>query len=229
MSALYVERRSKKHKEKLAALREALQADAALGDEDLRSALQSPDMSEPVLTSKQQLESEVHTRKHSSPAAQASYHRAPETPQHTNKRDVGSAAAAEQDTESLASEASDDDLSEDAMLARLIQVQQGGAGPRSSQDDDDDGDDEGSGGWEQVPADPIELDNALAEDFEDVHIVPDPAQHHQAEPEEDVDGGARPAAGDTITQLCALRCKSSCPCQSLGRLGQVMQACDVHQ
>lgn len=167
--------RSKKHKEKLAVLREALQEDAELGGDDLLSDWPAESEPEPAPSSKHRLKKEVESRTASSRPAQPPDSQEPLS------------SPASRDRESLAaSEASEEDLSEDAMLARLIEAQQGGAGPRQQHDDEEELD-----AWETVPhpeTSSVDGDAELAANFEGVHLAPDEPLHHNgsaATPTED--------------------------------------------
>lgn len=159
--------RSKKHKEKLAVLREALQEDAELGGSDLLSELPAESEPEPAPGSKHRLKKEVESRRASSPLAQPS-----------SSLDALYSSASRHEESPAASEASEEDLSEDAMLARLIEAQQGGAGPGQQHDDEEELD-----AWETVPHPETRSasgDAELAEEFGGTHLAPDGASHHSS-------------------------------------------------
>ncbi|KAK9822025.1 hypothetical protein WJX74_001541 [Apatococcus lobatus] len=147
--------RSKKHKEKLAALREALQEDAALGTESSWSDLAAEPEVEPAAAgSKHQLKQEIKTARASSAE--------------TSSSQPAQSFSASRHWESAAdSEASEEDLSEDAMLARLIEAQQGAAGSSLQHDDEEEDD-----GWETVHhADSLtNEDAAVAQDLQHTHL-----------------------------------------------------------
>ena len=148
-------------------MREALQEDAELDGNDLLPDLPAEPEPEPAPGSKHRLKKEVESRRASSPSAQPS-----------NSLDAQNSSASRYQESPAASEASEEDLSEDAMLARLIEAQQGGAGPRQQQDDEEELD-----AWETVPRPETSSANGdaeLAKDLEGVHLAPDAALHHNS-------------------------------------------------
>ena len=159
-----------------------MKEDAALGDQDLLSDMLPPAESQPN-GSKQQLESEIHTRQHE-PFPARSGHRKFSKPAEAafgSAQPIQEASFKEEAGSSAASAATEDDLSDDAMLARLIEVQQGGAGPSEPQEDD-----EGSGEWEHVAdEDASQPITDVAEDFQDLHMESQPAAQPPAEPLQD--------------------------------------------
>ncbi len=203
----FVECRSKKHKEKLAALQEALREDAALGGEDLLSDILPPADSQPESGSKQQLKSEIHTRRHQPTAARQDSFAASAHTQAASEQGRHYPQVSEYKDSCTASEASQDDLSEDAMLARLIEVQQGGAGLNAVADssDDEDPDD-----WEHIDhgevhhpvANSLEAD--LTRDLQDLHVHPEP--NLQAETSVDDSHDANPDAAGKFNLLSVLFC-----------------------
>lgn len=191
--------RSKKHKEKLQALREALSEDAALGSEDLLSDLPATAAPAPAaetsFSSKQQLRAAVHASTSSTTARtnrQPSSHapqRGPSQPSEASGSPLESEAsegnlsedamlncpeAAQQHSKAASqSDEEDNEMSEEAMLARLIAAQQGGAGPSQSDDESE----EGMGEWERVHYPSVaDCDASVAEGLQDLGLQSDAEQ-----------------------------------------------------